>query len=44
MERNELELGAMLASDGSGDPVSYEVPTDHLVTHGVILGMTIPTT
>ncbi len=40
MTRPILDLGALLPADGNGDPLHFQLPADHLVTHGVIVGMT----
>src|SRR3954463_7305548 len=40
METRAFDLGAALASDGAGDPETFNLPSHHLVTHGCILGMT----
>jgi hypothetical protein len=38
--RPELYLGASRPLDGSGEPTEARLPAHHLVTHGVIVGMT----
>src|SRR4051812_1205769 len=35
-----LHLGASLPIDGSGECVRSQIPAHHLVTHGVVVGMT----
>jgi len=40
MERSSLFLGAWRPLDGSFSAQPFHLPTHHLVTHGVITGMT----
>ena len=35
-----LKLGQRLAIDGKSALTKYELPSDHLLTHGVVVGMT----
>lgn len=38
--RDTLHLGERRSLDGRHDLGRFELPTDHLLTHGVIVGMT----
>lgn len=40
MKRSSLELGAWRRLDGSGASAPFLLPSHHLVTHGVVVGMT----
>jgi hypothetical protein len=39
-----LYLGATRRLDGGGTAAPLYLPTHHLVTHGVVVGMTMPVT
>src|SRR5436305_2750390 len=40
MKARPFELGAALSSNATGDPEPFKLPSHHLVTHAVAVGMT----
>jgi hypothetical protein len=39
-DERDMALGGVRPLDGSGETRAYEMPCDHLLTHGVVVGMT----
>lgn len=42
--KSSFHLGSTVPLDGSGPPSQLLLPAHHLVTHGVIVGMTMTAT
>jgi DNA helicase HerA-like ATPase len=39
-DERDMALGGVRPIDGSGETRAYGMPCDHLLTHGVVVGMT----